>query len=607
VREPSKIQWMSLPTRLEKESETYMTLSEAKKTEKTMAKVREQMRKQGLYVARERVLLPGNVERAIQRVRIRKARAAKAGGEVSADGAAVVNVGEAADPNNFSPEEERFLVPFDPLKERFSRPAMRYDPYMPYLQYNMLVPATNLDLVFGAAEPSKLLDIEIRKLTFTDHPYFCEEDYLAAQLEGLGRKYKQRAEMNWVGFYTQKIEDAKAALDIVVKERELTSGGDAAKPDAKKAAAGKDGKDEAAALDKEPELRQELGRLRLLRASEEYEDLSIVSSMIRLWEKVKGVRKRQGFISTKIDLKFKRQKMDAKTDLANREEELEAEMAEVRQLHQHAFRLREMAFLENKAKVEATIKRRKARVRELEDRIAAANMAEGSDEDASDDDDDEGEKGGSKPVTTSGPDARLKEVLDKDKDNETQALEAAEELLQALTKKQPKIEDEPLDEEAERQRILARQAKTKRAPGDPVYLPILTNRTQKTEMDALPDGKVGKEEEQRRKKIKNLQFVMKVSVNGFKLRDEDGQVCPLLQAAPLLRVLHLPLLASRRVTSRLIPSHLIPSHPIPSHLISALISSHLISALIPSPLLSSLAQNTRQVREIKLQQRPGTD
>ena len=43
-------------------------------------------------------------------------------------------MGRVSDPNAFSPEEERYLVPFDPLKERCSRPAMRYDPYLPYLQ-----------------------------------------------------------------------------------------------------------------------------------------------------------------------------------------------------------------------------------------------------------------------------------------------------------------------------------------------------------------------------------------------------------------------------------------------------------------------------------------
>ena len=34
-------------------------------------------------------------------------------------------------------------------------------------------------------------------------------------------------------------------------------------------------------------------------------------------------------------------------------------------IRQHAFRVREIAFLENKAKIEATIKRRKNRVREV--------------------------------------------------------------------------------------------------------------------------------------------------------------------------------------------------------------------------------------------------
>lgn len=63
---------------------------------------------------------------------------------------------------------------------------------------------------------------------------------------------------------------------------------------------------------------QEVARLRLVRASEELEGLSLVSSMIRLWERIKAVRKKQGFISTKTDLKFKKQAMDAKSDLVRR-------------------------------------------------------------------------------------------------------------------------------------------------------------------------------------------------------------------------------------------------------------------------------------------------
>ena len=171
----------------------------------------------------------------------------------------------------------------------------------------MLVPSTNIDTVFGPARPSHLLDIEIRSLTLIDHKYFCEEDFLAAQLSGLWRKYKHRAEMKWVDLYSQKIDDVRAALDIVIKERGLNSAGDAA---AKATAAGKDSKGaagEAVNNEKELELHQELGRLRLLRAAEEYEDLSIVSEMIQVWERIKLVRERQDYVSTKVKLTFKKQ------------------------------------------------------------------------------------------------------------------------------------------------------------------------------------------------------------------------------------------------------------------------------------------------------------
>ena len=234
VRNPNKIPWIPRQRSIDhlfsgcvmppNEEDVYMTLASAKKSEKTMAQAREQMRKQGLYVARERVQLAGNVERAIQRVRARKEHANRLG-KSGADGVpsdtAVVT---QADPNAFSPEEERYLVPFDPLKERYSRPATRYDPYQAYLQYTMLVPVTNMDSVFGPAHPSRILDVDIRSLMLTDHKFFSEEDLLATELTGLWRKYKYRAEMKWVEFYSQKIDAVRAALDIVVKERELMGG-----------------------------------------------------------------------------------------------------------------------------------------------------------------------------------------------------------------------------------------------------------------------------------------------------------------------------------------------------------------------------------------------
>jgi hypothetical protein len=298
---------------------------------------------------------------------------------------------------------------------------MRYDPYLPYLQYEMLVPVTNIDSVFGPAQPSMLLDLEIRKLTFTDHPYFCEEDFLAAQLEELWRKYKHRAEMKWVEFYSQKIEALKAALDVVLKERELTSGAEPAgggKADAAAKDSGKsEGRDDkggqadssgSLSMNSESELHAEIGRLRLQRAEEEYEDLSIVSSMIQTWKRIKDVRKTLTFTSTKLKLEFKKQQMDQGVDQTNQDAELEAEMAERRRNHRRKFEETEISYLERRARLETDIKRRKARIRELEDKIAEAKMAEESENEASDDDDEDG-----KPQKSTAAARREVKVVDR--------------------------------------------------------------------------------------------------------------------------------------------------------------------------------------------------
>lgn len=79
----------------------------------------------------------------------------------------------------------------------------------------------NLDAVFGKAESTALLDLEIKRVTLTDHPLFIEEDQLTCELEGLSRKYQRRAEIDWVEFYTQKLIALQSALETVQREREI--------------------------------------------------------------------------------------------------------------------------------------------------------------------------------------------------------------------------------------------------------------------------------------------------------------------------------------------------------------------------------------------------
>ena len=155
-------------------------------------------------------------------------------------------------------------------------------------------------------------------------------------------------------------------------------------------------------------------------------------------------------------------------------------------------------------------------------------MVEGSDEDASDDDDEDDkptDKAGGNPAGEAG---KLALKLQKDAEVEKMALETSQNLLQKLLEKQPKRSDFPMDLEAKKEEILKRQNATKRQPGDPLYIPLLSDRAQRTETEALmamPASSIeAKLELQRRKKIKALKLVMRISVNGHMLRDDDGQV-----------------------------------------------------------------------------------
>jgi hypothetical protein len=83
-------------------------------------------------------------------------------------------------------------------------------------------------------------------------------------------------------------------------------------------------------------------------------------------------------------------------------------MAERRRNHRRKFEETEISYLERRARLETDIKRRKARIRELEDKIAEAKMAEESENEASDDDDEDG-----KPQKSTAAARREVKVVDR--------------------------------------------------------------------------------------------------------------------------------------------------------------------------------------------------
>jgi hypothetical protein len=137
----------------------------------------------------------------------------------------------------------------------------------------------------------------------------------------------------------------------------------------------------------------------------------------------------------------------------------------------------QVAWLEKVAKIEADIKRRTARARVLEDKVAHLNVAEAEEEDASDDEEEDKGGGGQSAVKKSAAEDRLTLKLEQDLQNENSALQKARELLDEIKGKEPKPTDETLDEDAERARILARQAATKRAPGEHVLAVMIKDDT----------------------------------------------------------------------------------------------------------------------------------
>lgn len=139
------IPWVPHKKRKEQEKDIYFRLGKRQSVLKT---ARENMRQQGLYVAREQLLLPANVERQLQRADIRRKADQKRIGE--ADSMMRTQSAVFTDPKSgieFCADDHKFLVPFEPLKERICRPSMRYDPTLPYLQYDNVVPVT-VSLIF---------------------------------------------------------------------------------------------------------------------------------------------------------------------------------------------------------------------------------------------------------------------------------------------------------------------------------------------------------------------------------------------------------------------------------------------------------------------------
>lgn len=126
-------------------------------------------------------------------------------------------------------------------------------------------------------------------------------------------------------------------------------------------------------------------------------------------------------------------------------------------------------------------------------------------------------------------DGKLATHLRLQREGEIQSMDKTKELLAKLMEREPKEENRPFDEAAAREEILERQRRTKRAPGDPIYVPLFSDKGQRTDTDQLPKNgsrltTAAKAEKARREAVRALNLSLRISVNGRLLTREDGSV-----------------------------------------------------------------------------------
>eukprot|EP01105_Mastigella_eilhardi_P017353 TRINITY_DN398_c0_g1_i3.p1 TRINITY_DN398_c0_g1~~TRINITY_DN398_c0_g1_i3.p1 ORF type:complete len:1766 (-),score=437.07 TRINITY_DN398_c0_g1_i3:70-5367(-) len=191
----------------------------------------------------------------------------------------------------------------DPLR----RLVQRYIPHITgvrYFRHRFVLP-TQEYLQLASDGKVFLLDLHLAGVQFHDHPLFIEEDLLCSQLHLLYACYLERQEQNLAHFFEQKMEVLQGCIDSMDPSN--------------------------------PSLRQLHRYLRKVRRAKDEEanaDIQLVNKMFAVWSRLKKVRQRQNFSSTKLKVTFKKVFPDYDKDIADLDRDVEIELAEVQERYE---------------------------------------------------------------------------------------------------------------------------------------------------------------------------------------------------------------------------------------------------------------------------------
>ena len=102
----------------------------------------------------------------------------------------------------------------EPLKPLFERPGQWYDPNAEYLQTNFSSPTESAETAI-LEEKVYQLEIDLMSLKFYDHPLFGKEQMLASQMELLYDEYKERQKLTLATFYSEKLNALEDHLEFL--------------------------------------------------------------------------------------------------------------------------------------------------------------------------------------------------------------------------------------------------------------------------------------------------------------------------------------------------------------------------------------------------------
>eukprot|EP00818_Percolomonas_sp_WS_P008297 CAMPEP_0117448902 /NCGR_PEP_ID=MMETSP0759-20121206/7651_1 /TAXON_ID=63605 /ORGANISM="Percolomonas cosmopolitus, Strain WS" /LENGTH=1533 /DNA_ID=CAMNT_0005241325 /DNA_START=194 /DNA_END=4791 /DNA_ORIENTATION=- len=241
-------------------------------------------------------------------------------------------------------ENGQLLYLSNPLKSIFTKPdEQEFDTSMAdQIELKKTRPVLST-LTTSSDRPEYRLDIDIKMIKFKDHELMIEEEYLVRQLLDMFDSYTNRSKSSLIEYYSDKIKALEQSLSQMRdKMRALQQQHNPMEEDTLRANIVED---HISVLDRRMhKIRQELKENRKLLQEERTHQVDIVNNIIRTWNQIKEVRKRQGFMVARYGVTFQQIDHNEAEDLQDLEQEVEHEVEEAREDAEYEFRQKQQIF-----------------------------------------------------------------------------------------------------------------------------------------------------------------------------------------------------------------------------------------------------------------------